>query len=384
MPDYGQDITSIMPVSPGTADTGWEIRDAVRDLFEIHDVTYGIGSANAIRLRGRLLMDSGRAYDIVAERFQHVGYTPLFRREGKTDVILAVREGTRAAPSRTTVALVLLALTILSMLFAGANANVVESRGWFWGLLSGWPFAVSLIAILLAHELGHYFTARYYGVPVSLPYFIPMPFNVLGTMGAFIQMKAPPKNRRQLLAIAAAGPLAGFVVAVPVMIIGLFLSEVGPLPSEGGYLLLGNSLLGLALQHFVFGNILPGGGEDVFLHGVALAGWAGFLVTAMNLVPAGQLDGGHIAYALLGDKAGRLKWAVFVILLGLGFFWEGWLLWAALLFVFGRFGAAPLDDVTPLGAGGQAVAIAAALVFVLVFTPVPFEFVPVMGIGFGG
>jgi len=200
-----QDSTSAIPVSIGPPDTGREIRDAVRDLFEIYDVTYGIGRANAIRFRGRLLMDSGRAYDIIDERFRRLDYTPLFRRDGEADVILAVRTGARVASSRTTVALVLLALTIVSMLFAGANGNVVESRGWFWGLLSGWPFAVSLIVILLAHESGHYFMARHYGVPVSLPYFIPMPFSVLGTMGAFIQMKAPPKNRRQLLAIAV-GP----------------------------------------------------------------------------------------------------------------------------------------------------------------------------------
>ncbi len=378
MLEDGQGLVLETPASRRTDDTGWDIRSAVRGLFEIHDITYGVGRANAIRLRGRLLIDSGQAYDAVAERFRPLGYTPVFRREGETDIILAVRATAQAASSRMTVALVLLALTVLSMLFAGADPDVIESRGWFWGLVSGWPFAVSLLAILLAHELGHYFTARYYRVPVSLPYFIPMPFNLLGTMGAFIQMKRPPKNRRQLLAISAAGPLAGFAVAVPVLLIGFFLSEVGPLPSEGGYLLLGNSLLGLALQHLVFGGILAGGGEDVFLHGVALAGWAGLLVTAMNLLPAGQLDGGHVAYALLGDKARRLNWIVILLLLGLGFLWEGWLLWAALVFVFGRSVAAPLNDITPLGARGRAVAVAVAIVFVLVFTPVPFEVVPIM------
>ncbi len=111
MSDYAQDITSVMPGSIGSADTGWEIRDAVRDIFEIHDVTYGIGRADAIRLRGRLLMDSGRAYDIVDERFRRLDYTPLFRRDGEVDVILALRVGARVASSRTTVALVLLALT---------------------------------------------------------------------------------------------------------------------------------------------------------------------------------------------------------------------------------------------------------------------------------
>ena len=227
--------------------------------------------------------------------------------------------------------------------------------------------------IVFVHELGHYFTARHYGVPVSLPYFIPMPFNILGTMGAFIQMKAPPKNRSQLAAIAAAGPLAGFVVGVPVFLIGLHLSEVAPLPSEGMYLSLGNSLLGLALQHLVFGSALAGGGTDVFLHGVALAGWAGLLVTAMNLLPVGQLDGGHVAYALLGARAARLNWIVIAVLVGLGFLWNGWLLWAALLFIFGRFVAAPLDDITPVGKMGKALAIAVAVVFVLVFTPVPFR-----------
>lgn len=381
--DHREGLVREMPPAYGTDDTGGEIRSAVRDLFEIYDITHGIGRANAVRLRGRLLMDSRQAYDLVAERFSRLGYTPLFRSEGETDVILAVQTAPRTTSSRPMVALTLLALTILSMLLAGANSDVIESRGWLWGLLSGWPFAASLLAILLAHELGHYFAARYYGVPVSLPYFIPMPFNLLGTMGAFIRMKSPPKNRWQLVAISAAGPLAGFVVAVPVLLIGLFLSEVGPLPSDGGYYLLGNSLLGLALQHLVFGQILAGGGEDIILHGVALAGWAGLLVTAFNLLPAGQLDGGHVAYALLGEKSRKLNWIVVLALLGLGFLWYGWVTWAALVFVFSRFVAAPLDDITPLGRQGTVVAVAVAVVLVLVFTPVPLELVPIMPMAAG-
>jgi membrane-associated protease RseP (regulator of RpoE activity) len=206
-----------------------------------------------------------------------------------------------------------------------------------------------------------------------------MPFNLLGTMGAFIRMKGPTTNRRQLLAIAAAGPLAGLCVAIPVLLVGLLLSRVEVVPQGGGYLVLGNSLLGLGLQRLVFGGLSLGNGEDVFLHGVALAGWAGLLVTAMNLLPMGQLDGGHVAYAVLGDKAKRLHQLMIAILVGLGFFWEGWFFWAALGFMFGRLVAVPLDDITRVGRRGRVVAVVVALAFVAVFTPVPFQVVPILG-----
>jgi membrane-associated protease RseP (regulator of RpoE activity) len=244
-----------------------------------------------------------------------------------------------------------------------------------WNLLDGLPYAAALLGILAAHEMGHYLTARRVGAPTSLPYFLPMPLG-FGTFGAVISMAAPPRNRRHLLAIAAAGPLAGLAVAIPVLLIGLSLSRVAPLPAAGLYQMEGNSLLYAALKYVMFGELLPGNGRDVMIHPVAFAGWAGILVTGLNLIPAGQLDGGHIVYALLGERWSRVVlWAVLAALAGLAFLWQGWFLWLFLIFLFGRMRLAPLDDVTPLTARQRALAIAMMVLFVLVFTPIPLRIV---------
>ncbi len=206
-------------------------------------------------------------------------------------------------------------------------------------ITNGWPFAVSLMAILGCHEFGHYLVGRHHGVHVTLPYFIPMPFSSIGTMGAFINMKEPPKNRKVLLDIGIAGPLAGLVVAIPVLLIGLSLSQVTRLQVEPGQMIQmeGNSVLYLLSKFAVFGQLLPSpatyagvnpflywlryffsgtplplGGLDVNLSQVAWAGWIGLLVTAMNLIPAGQLDGGHVLYVLFGQKKARSLPAVCV------------------------------------------------------------------------
>jgi membrane-associated protease RseP (regulator of RpoE activity) len=245
-----------------------------------------------------------------------------------------------------------------------------------WNLLDGLPYAVSLLAILAAHELGHYITARRLGSPTSLPYFIPMPFG-LGTLGAVINMVAPPRNRRHLLAIAVAGPLSGLVVAVPVLFIGLKLSHIqplpaGPLPDGAGYIMEGNSVLYAAMKYAVFGQFLPSNGLDVFAHQVAFAGWVGLLVTGLNLIPAGQLDGGHVVYALFGERiANILLWAVLAGLVVLAFFWPGWVIWVLLIFFLGRVRAEPLDDLTQLTSRQRWLAIAAIAIFFLVFTPIP-------------
>ena len=256
------------------------------------------------------------------------------------------------------------------------------------------------MTILTGHELGHYFSARFYKVPVSLPFFIPLPVPPLGTMGAAIIMKGRTINRRQMLTVGAAGPLVGFVLAVPILILGLSLSTVQPMvaPEPGTIIFLeGNSLLYLLLKFAVFGQVLPGSGApatllatlneigaalvgsfpidsgyDVFIHPVALAGWAGLLVTALNLLPVGQLDGGHVLYSLVGQRAKVLTWPIIGILVVLGLvFWQGWLLWAGLVFLFGRSHPDPLDDVTRLDTSRKIVAIAVLLVFVLTFSPLP-------------
>jgi membrane-associated protease RseP (regulator of RpoE activity) len=155
----------------------------------------------------------------------------------------------------------------------------------------------------------------------------------------------------------------------------LSLSEVAPLPSEGPYSMEGNSLLYLALKLLSFGQVLPTGGMDVNLHPIAFAGWAALLVTSLNLIPAGQLDGGHVAYALLGARARYLAWAVLALLLALSIWWQGWLLWAALVFFFSRRALLPLDDVSPLNRTEVVVALVLLALFVLTFTPIPLRLI---------
>ncbi len=350
---------------------------AAGDLMLIEDVTDGIGPAHAVRLRGRLLVPADEAWQRLAERLRPLGRTPLLRRRADEpgEEVLALPVTFRPSQARPAIALLMFALTMLSCLFVGSQL-VEGATAETLNLMDGWPFALSMLAILAAHEFGHYLIARRLGSPTSLPYFIPMPFGPFGTLGAFITMSVPPRNRRHLLAIGAAGPLAGLAVAIPVLILGLSLSKVLPLPA-GGYQMEGNSLLYAGLKVLMFGRFLPAGGEDVWIHPVAFAGWAGLLVTALNLIPAGQLDGGHIVYALLGPRGARLvTWVVLAALVGLSFVWTGWVLWLALVFVFGRMQDMPLDEITELTGSQRVLAAVMVVVFVLVFVPVPLVLVP--------
>ena len=357
--------------------TDWELAEqlrlAVADVFQTEDITFGSGGPllhhKAIRLRGRLLVNSHEAYTLISERFRRLGFTALLRKDSDGEMIVAA-PGTawERAATRPWVPALLLVLTLASVIYIGASMDPAPDGSIH--IWNGLPFAVSLIAILGAHELGHYFAARHVGTPVTLPYFIPMPVPPFGTMGAFIQMKGPSRDRRALLTIAMAGPLAGLVVAIPVLILGLSLSHVEPLPTRG-YIMEGNSLLYAALKILLFGRFLPSDGLDVFLHPVAFAGWAGLLVTGLNLIPAGQLDGGHIVYTLLGTRSRTLTLVIILALLGLAWLWNGWLLWAFLVFLFSRTQATPLDDVTQLTPIQRLLAIGMMLLFVLIFVPVP-------------
>ena len=353
------------------------VTDAAIGILAVEDVTGGMPPGDTVRLRGRLLLPPDEAWSRLAERLRPLGRTPLLRQnpDGAGEEVLALPMTFTQARPRLALALGLFVLTVLSCLFVGAQ--MIEGlTDVNWRLLDGLPFAVALLAILTAHEFGHYLTARRLGSPTSLPYFIPMPFGPFGTLGAFITMGVPPRNRRHLLAIGAAGPLAGLVLAVPLLWIGLRLSHIQPLPLHS-YQLEGNSLLYAALKVMVFGRFLPSGGEDVFIHPVAFAGWAGLLVTALNLIPAGQLDGGHIVYALLGQKRARVvTWVVIVALAGLSLLWSGWLLWLFLVLIFGRLQDMPLDDLTVLTGRQRVFAAAMIVVFLLVFVPRPLVIVP--------
>jgi membrane-associated protease RseP (regulator of RpoE activity) len=386
-----------------------ELEMAVADLFSVEDVTLGTPrQPEGIRFRGHLLLPSDKAYPLIAARLREKGYVAELRHDAEQglDVLLLIRGVPfQAAGSRLWVNALLFGLTVLATLFVGATYSdqVPADASLVWLLTHlwlGWPFALSLMVILTGHELGHYFAGRYYKVPVSLPYFLPVPIPPLGTMGAFIIMKGRTINRRQMLTVGAAGPLVGFVLAVPILILGLSLSQIRPLvalqPGEGAFFE-GNSILYLLLKWAQFGQILPGSGSpptllaalreagaallgtfsidqgyDVFIHPVALAGWAGLLVTGLNLLPVGQLDGGHVLYSLVGQKARVLAWPVILLLVLLGLaLWPGWLLWAALLFFFGHSHPDPMDDVTRLDTPRKVIAVLVLLVFVLTFTLSP-------------
>jgi membrane-associated protease RseP (regulator of RpoE activity) len=264
-------------------------------------------------------------------------------------------------------------LTVLSTLIAGSGAffafnPLTDPRR----ILDGMPFAFTLLAILGTHEFGHYFTARAYGASVSLPYFIPAPPPFLfGTLGAIIRMRSPARDRNSLFDIAAAGPLAGLVIALPALWIGLGWSKVAALPA-GGSVVFGDSLLMRFMTWLAFGHLPPG--HDVFVHPVALAAWVGLFVTALNLIPVGQLDGGRIAYALFGARHRQVSIATFVGLLALGTITgaANWFVWAFLLFfVMGFQHQPPLDDVSPLSPGRYAIGFLCLILLVLLVPPVP-------------
>ncbi len=354
------------------------LRNDISDLFVVFDTTLDQPHPGHVRFRGRFLQDTAVCFDDLRARFERQGFTPMIRHEEERIALIAMPVVFDPPASQWWINLVLFIATILSTLYVGATYETGDPAVALRHLWLGWEFSLSLMLILGAHELGHYFAARYHKVPVSLPYFIPMPtqFSLIGTMGAFIRLKAPVKNRRALLDVGVAGPLAGMVFALPILWYGLATSPVGPLPA-GGYLLEGNSILYALSKIAIFGRMLPAGGMDVSLNQIAWAGWVGLLVTGLNLIPVGQLDGGHVAYVLFGQKARQIFWPV-IVSLGLLVIFTGtfmWVIWILLLMTFGQVHAEPLDDVTPLDDKRRLIAIFALILFVLVFIPVPFQII---------
>ena len=237
---------------------------------------------------------------------------------------------------------------------------------------SAFAFSGALLFILGSHEMGHYFYGRKYGVDITPPYFIPAPpfISPIGTFGAFIKMKSPIVNRRILLDVGAAGPLAGLCATVPILLIGLSLSEIRHDAVEEGFSL-GSSILFSILSWMVHGP-LPDS-ANLILHPVAFSGWIGLLVTSLNLLPVGQLDGGHVAYAVIGPRQGNVAKAVLFILVILGAVgWSGWLVWAALMVIMGTRHPRVVYDWIPLDPKRKVVGWITILVFVITFTPIPF------------
>jgi membrane-associated protease RseP (regulator of RpoE activity) len=298
-----------------------------------------------------------------------------YRQNGRSYAILRKRRIAQTSRlSRTHIVLFL--ATVLTTLAAGA---LLEGHDVFRQpatLLLGWPFSLTLMGILGIHELGHYAYARRHRIEVSPPYFIPLPppITFIGTLGAFIKMKGPIPNRLALLEIGAAGPIAGFIVAVPALLLGLHLSNVVEIDNAGFFL--GESLL----MKWATALMLPGLGseQDVLLHPVGFAGWIGLLVTMLNLLPLAQLDGGHIAYALLGKRQEWVGRVIFIALLPMGIFLSpNWLLWGLLILLMMRtVKHPPVQDIArPLTPYEVRIGILCLAIFILCFIPVPFRMV---------
>lgn len=365
----------------------------------------------ALELRGRLLRPSAQVFSRWLAEFNRRGFTPFLRRDEEAvsdgswePVVLQVMSGVfKQTASDPRINLLLFVLTVLSTLFVGAlygaemdvdpNAGILDI---FWLifstpalLLQGMPFTATLLGILSAHEFGHYFAARYHKVAVTLPYFLPMPLG-FGTLGAFIRLKEPVPDRRKLFDIGVAGPLAGLVLAVPLLFYGLSTSEVRmPVVMEGA-MLEGNSLLYYYAKLWVLGQPLPNPvtGVDVFMNDITFAAWIGLLVTALNLLPLGQLDGGHTVFALFGKRARIINWITLggMLLLGIAGLgevqaridgletvgWSGWFVWLVLINLLGGpFHPPALDDVTELDPRRRWIGYAVIAIFVLTFVPVP-------------
>jgi len=364
--------------------------------------------AGSVIIRGRLLRPSHEVFPRWLTALTQQGYTPVLRHDSTSmdsasqDDIVALHILPGAAPKsedRPLTNLILFLLTLISTFLAGSlNSGGSQAQSFFeyflpQNLWTGWPFACTLLGILTAHEFGHYFAARYHKVAVTLPYFIPMPITFLGTLGAFIRLKEPVPDLRKLFDIGIAGPLAGLVLAIPLLFIGLSSSPVLVSNFVEGGMLEGNSLLYYYAKIIVFGQVLPNPitGEDVFINQVTFGAWIGLLVTALNLLPVGQLDGGHTVYALFSRRSRIINIGMLIImallaiagleslqelypvLINFGF--SGWFLWIGMiLFIIGPFHPPALDDVTRLDRKRRLIGYLMIIIFILTFVPVPMRF----------
>lgn len=383
-----------------------EVRALVADDIQIESVQIAREQERegAVVLRGRLLRPSHEVFPRWLAELNARGCTPVLRPdqpEGQVVLhvlpVVASKGQTRPWLNALLFVATVLCTLFVGALYAGAAANATSFLDLLRpaNLLLGWPYAATMLGILTAHEFGHYFAARFHKVAVTLPYFIPLPLALGiggGTLGAFIQLREPVPDRRRLFDIGVAGPLAGLVLAVPLLLFGLSMAPVGDLPNGGAVYLEGNSIVYYLAKWWAFGRPLPDwvNRQDVFLDQapIVAASWFGLLVTAINLLPLGQLDGGHTVFALFGEKARLINRACIGILFILALAslpplqrylpwlqaigYEGWFLWLALIyFLIGPYHPPALDDVTQLDAKRRWLGIAVIVIFILIFVPTP-------------
>ena len=286
-------------------------------------------------------------------------------------------------PDRKWLNALLLAATLATTTLTGAchwlsfeaDFQAIDPQFTAGAVANGLWYSLTILAILGAHELGHYLACRYYGISASLPYFLPVPFPLTGTAGAFIRIRQPITTKRALFDIGIAGPLAGFAIAVPALVIGMMMSRVVALPSDFTGVSLGEPLLFKAVSWLIWGT--PPETASINMHPMAFAAWFGLLATALNLIPIGQFDGGHIAYAALGRHAHKVTIVAVLFAVSLSVYSSSWVVWTVLaiglLFAFGWRHPSVWDETEPLDPARLWLALLALVILVLCFTPAPIE-----------
>jgi len=352
--------TTARPLGPPTEDA---VAHLLKDDFEADAIWSRRGT---VVVRGRPLFLDETRLTALRQRFGSLGWALHWERARHDWLLIIDRDRSRRFPW---VPIVLFLATVGAVVFLRPFTLTGFSTEGFWPLF--WqelPFAYALFPILLAHEFGHYFAARSHHYPASLPYFIPG-FYPFGTFGALIVAKHPFRNRRVLFDIAVAGPIAGFIVCVPVLWYGLAHSGWVSVTQEVG-LILGDPLLMKGMAKFVMPPA-PGPDMDILLHPAAFGGWAGLFVTMLNLMPFGPLDGGRTAYALLGRRQRYVAigfWVALAVSLLFSYFW---VIWLALGLIFRLPHPPTLDDTEPIGRTREWIGILVVVIFLLCFMPLP-------------
>lgn len=351
------------------------IKNIVSKYFSVYETNVGPESV-AFRCKVDIgLLDE--YFSRLRQELEADGYVPVITYKGGEHIVVVSRLP-KIKPRGIWVNIVLLIVTILTTIFAGiilwigyqgdslGKLSDITSETVLMGAVT---FALPLLGVLGIHEMGHYLMARHHGIPASLPFFIPAPpFFPLGTFGAFISLRGPMPDRKTLFDVGIAGPICGFFATIPVLVIGLMLSggEGATMPEETG----GMWVVMTPLIYDFVGLFLPISGEYT-LHPTAFAAWVGFLVTAINLLPAGSLDGGHIARAALGPNAKYISYVAVLVLFVLSFFYLGWAIFALLILFLGLSHSPPLNDITKLGGVRRAAGIGMAIMLAISFAPIP-------------
>lgn len=365
------------------------LADSPAPIHEVMDVQAAVEKSGVLIFRGPLREPAGAAFARLKAAFgeQSMPFLQPDEKYGTTILVMPkpVERARLERRSHPWVNWLLLIVTLLTTTFAGAmqqGVNLLHEPARF---AVGLPYAIGLMAILGVHELGHFFAARHHGLDVTPPYFIPVPF-ALGTFGAFIKMRSPAEDRCSLFDVAVAGPLAGLAVAVPAVLIGLHSSVVipgaldlprGPLDSAS----VGSSILFALLAKLALGRSLLEG-SALRLSPLAFAGWLGLVITALNLLPIGQLDGGHTARSMFGTRVGRIissvgMWSLFLCAL---FLWPSLMVWAVIVFFLAGNSTPPQNDVTTISPGRMWLGCLAFVILALILIPLPMSWWHGLGI----